>query len=260
MKLGGHQDDFVRNRIVSAATDRMIMVMVPTYNEAENIGDLVPRILSLPCKLEIIIVDDDSPDGTGDLVDRIASADSRVHVVHRIGARGRASAGIAGFKAALGNANVELVVEMDADFSHDPADIPRLVEHAGEFDVVIGSRYVRGGRSVNCTARNMLFSRIINVVNRAIFGLPVLDTSGGFKCYRRRVLESINLDNFQAREYSVGLETLVKCKNHGFSMMEVPIVFRNRTRGRSKADLHVLVEYPLTLLRLKLKSLQGDIE
>ncbi|MGB8646068.1 MAG: polyprenol monophosphomannose synthase [Anaerolineae bacterium] len=236
-----------------------VMVMIPTYNEQENLELLVQQILALPLQVQITIVDDDSPDGTGELADRLAEQDPRVHVCHRRGVRGRASAGIAGFKAALQNPDINLIVEMDADFSHDPADLPRLVEKAAQYDVVIGSRYIPGGQAINCTLKNVAFSRIINFVNRMLFGLPVHDSSGGYKCYRRRVLETINLDNYLSREYSVGIETLIKCKSHGFSLAEVPIVFRNRTRGKSKANFHVLVEYPLTLILLEFKSLQGQI-
>jgi dolichol-phosphate mannosyltransferase len=237
-----------------------VMVMIPTYNERENLEELVHQILSQPLNLHVTIVDDNSPDGTGELADGLADNDSRVHVLHRFGEKGRASAGIAGFKSALQCKEVDLIVEMDADFSHDPVDLPRLAQSADAYDVVVGSRYVRGGQAINCTPRNVLFSRIINRANRILFHLPVLDASGGFRCYRRRVLETINLDDYLAREYSVGLETLIKCKNNGFSMVEIPIVFRNRTRGHSKADFHVLVEYPLTLFRLELKSLKGQIK
>jgi len=180
-----------------------------------------------------------------------------VHVLHRLQERGRASAGIAGFKAALADPAVELIVEMDADFSHDPRDIPRLVAAAGEADVVVGSRYVPGGRQVNCTPRNMLFSRIINVVNHLALGVRVRDASGGYKCYRRIVLETIDLDHFLARAYSVGVETLLKCQAHGFSFKEIPITFVNRRFGKSKADLHVLVEYPFSVVRLWLQQRHG---
>ncbi len=235
------------------------MVMIPTYNERENIDLLTRQILDLPLSLELTIVDDSSPDGTGEFVDKLAEKDPRVHPVHRKGVRGRASAGIAGFKAALENPETDLIIEMDADFSHDPTDIPRLVEKAAQYNLVIGSRYVSGGQAINCTARNVAFSRIINQVNRLFFRLPIHDTSGGYKCYQRRVLETINLDNYLSREYAVGIETLVKCKNHGFSMIEIPITFRNRTRGKSKANFHVLIEYPLTLLQLWFRNLQGQI-
>lgn len=237
-----------------------IMVMVPTYNERENIEALMNQILALPLALEIVIVDDNSPDGTGEIADKLAEqTGGQVHVLHRYNERGRASAGIAGFKYALTHPDVDLIIEMDADFSHDPADIPRLVAAVEDCDVAIGSRYVNGGRQVSCTLRNILLSRIINVVNRWLLGLRVRDSSGGFKCYRRHVLETIDLDNYLAREYSVGVETLLKCqKNHGFTFNEIPITFCNRTHGQSKADLHVLVEYPVTVLKLWIKSLGHD--
>jgi dolichol-phosphate mannosyltransferase len=246
--------------IKKAPLDHNIMVMIPTYNEHENVEGLIHQILELPINVQIMIVDDNSPDGTGELAELLASQDSRVHIVHRYDERGRASAGLAGFRAALRCEPIDLIIEMDADFSHDPRDIPRLVEQSDKFDVVIGSRYVPHGQSLNCSLRNVLFSKIINRVDRALFHIPVRDASGGFKCYRRHVLETINLDDYLAREYAVGLETLVKCRTHGFSMVEIPIVFRNRVLGHSKADIHVLIEYPLTLLRLKLKSLKGQIK
>lgn len=239
--------------------DPLVMVMIPTFNERENLEKLVTQILALPLRLCLTIVDDNSPDGTGEIADQLAARDARVRILHRLGARGRASAGIAGFKAALECAEADLVVEMDADFSHDPQDIVRLVEKAKDYDVVIGSRYVEGGAALNCTPRNVMFSRIINGANRALFRLPVRDSSGGFKCYRRRVLETINLNNYTATQFSVGLETLVKCRNNGFSMVEIPIIFRNRESGRSKVNIYVLTEYPLTLFRLSLKSLQGEV-
>lgn len=237
----------------------LVMVMIPTYNERENLEALVRQILALPLRAEILIVDDNSPDGTGALADALAEQDARVHVLHRYTEKGRAAAGLAGFQKALACPQTALVIEMDADFSHDPQDIPRLVEKADDYDLVIGSRYVPGGQAINCTPRNVLQSRIINFVNRALFGLQVHDTSGGYKCYRRRVLESINLKNYVSAEFSVGLETLVKCKNQGFSMIEIPIVFRNRTRGKSKANWHVLLEYPRTLIRLKLQDMKSPI-
>jgi dolichol-phosphate mannosyltransferase len=233
--------------------------MVPTYNERENIAELVHQIRQQPCAIEVLVVDDSSPDGTGRIADELAAADPRVHVLHRLHERGRASAGIAGFKAALADAAVELIVEMDADFSHDPRDLPRLIKAAADADVAIGSRYVPGGRQINCTARNILFSRIINIVNRLVLGARAHDASGGFKCYHRRVLETIDLDHYLAREYSVGVETLLKCQAHGFTFKEIPITFVNRRLGQSKANLHVLVEYPIAIVRLWLELVQGKV-
>ena len=237
----------------------VVWAMVPTYNERENIVELVGQIRQQPGDIEVLIVDDHSPDGTGDIADGLAAADPHVHVLHRLHERGRASAGIAGFKAALANPAVELIVEMDADFSHDPRDVPRLIQAAAAADVAIGSRYVPGGRQVNCTPRNILFSRVINLVNRFVLGVRAHDASGGFKCYRRRVLETIELDHYLAREYAVGVETLLKCQAHGFTFKEIPITFVNRRLGKSKANLRVLTEYPVSILRLWLQLVQGKV-
>ncbi len=204
-------------------------------------------------------MDDASPDGTGQIADELAASDVRVRVLHRLHERGRASAGIAGFKAALANPTTELIVEMDADFSHDPNDLPRLTSAVCEADVAIGSRYVAGGKQVNCLPRNIMFSRVINVVNRVALGIRVRDASGGFKCYRRRVLETINLDHYIAREYSVGVETLLKCQRHGFTFKEIPITFVNRRLGTSKANLRVLLEYPTSVARLWLALVRGQV-
>lgn len=236
-----------------------VMVMVPTYNERDNIEALLAQVLAQPVNAEIVVVDDNSPDGTGALVDAFAAREPRIHPLHRRTERGRASAGIAGFKYALARPEIDLIIEMDADFSHDPQHIPALVAAAAEADVAIGSRYVPGGRQVNCTPRNILFSRIINVVNWFVLGVHVHDASGGYKCYRRTVLETIDLDHFIARAYSVGVETLLKCQKHGFTFKEIPITFVNRRLGQSKANFKVLVEYPTSVVKLWWRNLLGQV-
>lgn len=227
-----------------------IWAMVPTYNEKENIERLTKEILALPLGINILIVDDNSPDGTGEFIDALAKKEKRIHVLHRFTEKGRASAGIAGFKWILNNTKADLIIEMDADFSHNPRDIPRLVEATKSTDVGIGSRYVPGGRQINCLPRNIFFSRVINFFNWYVLGVPVHDASGGFKCYKRKVLETINLDNFKATAYSVGVEILLKCQAHGFTFKEVPITFVNRRLGKSKANLSVLTEYPISVVKL----------
>lgn len=235
-------------------------MVVPTFNERENIEPLIKQILKQPLNIELIVVDDNSPDGTGEILDKLAAADQRIHVLHRTNERGRASAGIAGFKEALTNPDAAFIVEMDADFSHNPDDLPALVSAAKNADIAIGSRYVPGGGQKNCLPRNILFSRIINWVNRNVLGVQARDASGGFKCYRRKVLETIHLDNYLAREFSVGVETLMKCQKYGFKFQEIPIIFVNRSAGRSKANLHVLIEYPIAVVKLWLRSLQGKFD
>jgi len=228
--------------------------VIPTYNERENIEDIVREVLAQGKEVSVIVVDDESPDGTGRVADTLVSKyPGRVDVVHRKGVRGRASAGIAGFKRAL-ELGFDCVIEMDADFSHDPKEIPKFLEMVKEYDVVLGSRYVPGGRSVDCTKKNLLLSRISNAFNRIVLGLKVNETSGGFKCYRRKVLESIDLDHIVSWGYSIGPELLYKCAKAGFSMVETPIVFVNRRRGVSKASLRVILEYPLTVLKIRLMS------
>lgn len=233
--------------------------MVPTFNEKENIGRLIKEILALPLGIEILVVDDNSPDGTGDFIDQLAKKNKRIHILHRLHEKGRASAGISGFKWILKNTKADLIIEMDADFSHDPKDIPKIVQAAEEADVGIGSRYVPGGKQLNCLPKNILLSRIINFFNWYLLGVPVHDASGGFKCYRRKVLETINLDNFNATAYSVGVETLLKCQAHGFTFKEVPITFVNRRLGKSKANFKVLTEYPLSVCQLWFLKVSGQL-
>jgi dolichol-phosphate mannosyltransferase len=237
-----------------------VIVVVPTFNERENIEALISQILKQPLDLQLIVVDDNSPDGTGEILDKLAAADQRIHVLHRTNERGRASAGIAGFKQALTHSDAEFIVEMDADFSHNPDDLPALVSAAKDADIGIGSRYVPGGGQKNCLPRNILFSRVINWVNRKMLGVRAKDASGGFKCYRRKVLETIDLDNYIAREFSVGVETLMKCQKYGFKFQEIPIIFVNRSAGRSKANLRVLIEYPISVLKLWLRLMGERID
>ena len=235
------------------------MVVVCTYNEAGNIERLTREILAQGENIGVSIVDDNSPDGTGEIADRLAQENGRVQVLHRNPRRGRAAAGIAGFKYALSCNEVENIIEMDADFSHDPKDIPRLLAEIESADVVIGSRFVEGGGFVGCSLGGRLRSRIINRYNRLVLGLDVMDSSGGYKCYRRHVLETIDLSNFVSKGYCVGVETLLKCRRHGFTLREIPILYREREWGTSKADLRVTVEYPFAVLALKIKDLRGNV-
>jgi dolichol-phosphate mannosyltransferase len=241
-------------------SNEKVIVVVPTFNERENIEALMTQVLKQPLNLELIVVDDNSPDGTGEILDKLATADPRIHVLHRKNERGRASAGIAGFKKALTHSDAEFIIEMDADFSHNPDDLPALVAAAKNADVGIGSRYVPGGGQKNCLPRNILFSRLINWVNRNLLGVQAKDVSGGFKCYRRKVLETIHLDNYIAREFSIGVETLMKCQKYGFKFQEIPIIFVNRRAGRSKANLKVLIEYPLSVAKLWFRLLRRNID
>lgn len=228
------------------------VVMLPTYNERENIELIVPAILKQGKNLKIVIVDDNSPDGTGKVVDGLAKKyRNKIHVIHRK-EKGRGTAGIAGFKYAL-KTGADCIIEMDADYSHNPDDIPRFLKAIKDYDIVIGSRYIKGGRMVNCRLIPSLLSRVANNFNSLLFGLKIRDTSGGYKCYRRYVLENIELDNFISTEYSVGIEILFKAIIKGYSFIEIPIIFVNRIRGNAKSNWNIRFNYLFTILRLRLK-------
>ncbi|MBI3032849.1 glycosyltransferase [Candidatus Woesearchaeota archaeon] len=229
------------------------LVMLPTYNERENIENIVPQILAQNEHLGIVIVDDSSPDGTGQLADDLAKKHTgRIFVIHRK-KRGRGSAGIDGFKFCL-KQDVDCIIEMDADFSHDPKDIPRMLEAIKNCDIVVGSRNVPGGKQLRCTMFHRFISSVANIYNRILLGLPVKDNTGGFKCYRRSALQKINLNYLISKEYSIGAELLFRARQRKLRIKEIPIVFRNRVYGESKGTWAVIVNYPLTILKLRFIS------
>jgi len=226
--------------------------MIPTYNEAENIQPLVREILSLPVEEEmsVLVVDDNSPDGTGAQARELSSRDPRVHVLIRTKRRGRGAAGIDGFKAALA-LQPDFVIEMDGDFSHQPRFIPDLLKEAGRCDVVIGSRFVRGGRDADRNLiRKMITFLARNFVRRK-FQTPVRDVSSGFRCFTRSVLEKVDLDDMISVGPSVVLEILYKLSLLQARICEVPITFVDRRQGRTKLSGLTLVETLMMVLRLK---------
>ena len=217
-------------------------LVLPTYNEAANVeAFVVAAQAKLPESARILIVDDGSPDGTGEIADRLAAADERILVEHRPRKEGLGPAYIAGFRRALAG-GAELVLEMDADFSHDPAYLPRLLDAAGKADVVLGSRYVDGGGIVEWTALRRAVSRAGSAYARLTLGVRVRDLTGGFKCFRRRVLEAIDLDSIQSRGYAFQVEMTYRAIRAGFRVVEVPIVFRDRRAGSSKMGLAIAAE------------------
>lgn len=214
-----------------------VAVVVPTYNERENLPALVGRLLALPLHLTVIVVDDNSPDGTGQVADALAARDERVRVLHRAGKGGRGSACVAGFRAALALPEVTHVVEMDADLSHDPGELPALVEAVQRADVVVASRYLPGSRIVNWGWQRHVFSRLANLYARALLGIPIRDYTNGYRCYRREALEALDLDAIQTRGYIVLSEMAYRLHCQGFTFCEVPTCFVNRERGRSNTSL-----------------------
>ena len=216
--------------------------MLPTYNEAENIEPFVAAVREkLPASARILIVDDNSPDGTGEIADRIAAVHEEVSVLHRPLKEGLGPAYIAGFRRALGE-GAGLVLEMDSDFSHEPAYLPRLLEAAESADLVIGSRYVPGGGVGDWGAVRRAISRGGSAYARLVLGVDVRDLTGGFKCFRREVLETLDLDAVQARGYAFQVELTYRAIRHGFKVAEVPIVFRDRRVGTSKMDRSIVAE------------------
>lgn len=238
-----------------------INVIVPTYNEKENLERLVTQLLALPVPVEVIVVDDHSPDGTGVIADRLADENpGRVHVVHRAGKLGLGTAYIAGFHQAIA-LHSDLIVTMDADFSHPPSAIPAMVNKMGEgYDLVIGSRYVPGGKAVECTLPRKILSWGANAFARFMLGLKAHDATAGFRCYRREVLESIDLDQVFSNGYSFLMEMLYKVQRKGWKVGEVPIVFLNRQHGTSKISRNEIYKALYTVLRLAKKRFLGPAE
>ena len=234
------------------------LVVIPTYNEKDNVEKIVTTVLEVEPSLEILIVDDNSPDGTGQIADEMAQRDSRISVLHRKEKTGLGSAYIAGFKHAL-EREYDHIFEMDADFSHDPKYLPDFLEKIEEFDIVLGSRYIKGVNVVNWPMSRLLLSYFANVYARLVTGLPVRDATGGFKCFRRKVLENIDLDAVQSDGYSFQIEMTFKAWKKGFQICEIPIVFVDRLAGASKMSKRIVREAIVMVWKLRLQSLLGRL-
>lgn len=235
------------------------LVVVPTYNEAENLPHLVPRILEQDPRLEVLVVDDNSPDGTGAIADRLATEHARVHVLHRERKAGLGTAYLAGFKWALAR-DYAYVLEMDADFSHDPKYLPDFLAAIQDADLVLGSRYV-GWRVavVNWPMSRLLLSYFANIYARLVTGLQVYDSTGGFKCFRRRVLEAIDLDAVRSNGYAFQIEMTFRTWRRGFRIKEIPIVFVDRADGSSKMSGAIVREAIWMVWRLRFQALMGRL-
>jgi dolichol-phosphate mannosyltransferase len=225
-------------------------VVIPTYNECDNIQLLVNEILALHPPLEVIIVDDNSPDGTGDLADTLAAGHpGRVHVIHRLAKLGLGTAHVAGFKLALSQ-GAERVLSMDADFSHHPRHIPAMLARSQEAHLVIGSRYARGGGTRFCSWKRQALSLGANLFAKLTLGLPARDCTAGFRCYHRAVLSSTNLDDIFSNGYSFLIEMIYRTKKQGWRVAEVPIIFEDRRHGVSKISRREIFAALYTVLRL----------
>jgi dolichol-phosphate mannosyltransferase len=233
------------------------VVIIPTYNEILNIEAILLKTLSLPGNFDVLIIDDNSPDGTGALVkDMQKEYNGRLHLMERAGKLGLGTAYIAGFKYALLN-NFQIIFEMDADFSHDPKEIPRFLDEIKNSDVVLGSRYINGVNVINWPLRRLLLSSFANLYTRIITGLPVHDATGGYKCFNRKVLEAIDLGRVKSNGYAFQIEMTFKAWKKGFSVKEIPIIFVDRVKGKSKMSKKIVREAVTMVWKLRIKSIFG---
>lgn len=232
-------------------------ITVPTYNEAENIADLLTQIRQIVPHAEILVIDDNSPDKTGQIAAQMGETDPKIHVLIRTKERGRGSAGRDGFLWALRH-GAELIVEMDADFSHHPRYLPAILQAAQQFDVVLGSRYVEGGREEGRPASRQWITKFAGAFLRRVLGVAVKDPSSGFRCWRREVLQALDLVNLTSTGPSIVSELLFKARLKGFSMGEVPIVFEDRVKGDSKLDSKTLFRTLGMVFRLKMMHWRGE--
>lgn len=230
------------------------IVIIPTYNERENIARLTVEILKQHPSLHILIVDDNSPDGTGGIADQLAASEERIRVIHRSAKLGLGSAYRVGFKAAL-EMGADCLIEMDADFSHDPAVLPLFLEAIKRCDLVIGSRYLNGVSVVNWPIRRLMLSYCASVYTRLITGLAIRDCTSGFKCFSRAALEAIDLDRVRSDGYSFQIEMNYRCREKGFRIVEIPIIFIDRHAGTSKMSKKIVREAVVMVWKLRLGTL-----
>jgi len=231
-----------------------IAVVIPTYNERENIGRLIRAILALSARYSVVVVDDNSPDGTGDVVERLAMEYcGRVEVMHRPTKEGIGPAYIAGFGVALAS-NAGFIAQMDADLSHNPADLAHLVQVADEADVVLGSRYVQGGGTIGWPRHRLLISRVGGWYARKVLGVPVADLTSGFKVFRRSALDALDLNSVRSDGYSFQIELTYRALRRGLRVVEVPIVFTDRVAGASKLSRRIVIEAMIVVWRMRLRG------
>jgi dolichol-phosphate mannosyltransferase len=233
-------------------TDLRGLVIIPTYNERDNLPRLIPQVLEQDPRLDVLVIDDASPDGTGEVADRIAGENQRVHVLHRAGKLGLGTAYLAGFRWGL-DRGYDWLFEMDADFSHDPAHLPAFIAGLADYDVVLGSRYLNGRVTVvNWPIARLLLSYFANVYARVVTGLPLFDATGGFKAFRREVLQAVALDRVESEGYSFQIEMSMRSWKLGFRIGEIPIVFVDRTTGESKMSKRIIREAVWKVWKLRL--------
>lgn len=237
-------------------TNKKSLVIIPTYNELENTKKLIPDILQRYENIDVLIVDDNSPDGTGIFVDDLSKSNPRVKIIRREKKLGLGTAYIAGFKYAIEH-KYDFVFEMDADYSHDPDEIKNFLKAIENVDLVLGSRYLNGVNVINWPMRRLILSYFANFYTRFITGLPIHDATGGFKCFRREVLEAINLDKIKSNGYAFQIEMTFKAWKKGFRIKEISIIFVDRVKGKSKMSKKIVREAIFMVWKLRIRSVLG---
>jgi dolichol-phosphate mannosyltransferase len=238
--------------------ERKALLIIPTYNELDNLQQLLPELKDNHPALDILIVDDNSPDGTAKYVKQLQEKNPHIYLIERRGKMGLGTAYVEGFQFMLTN-GYEYAFQMDADYSHDPKEINNFLEAIKENDLVIGSRYISGVNVINWPMRRLLLSFFANKYTRFITGLPLADSTGGFKCFRRKVLESIDLQRIKSNGYSFQIEMNYKAWKAGFRIKEIPIIFVDRTKGHSKMSKKIVREAVFMVWKLRLRSILGKL-
>ena len=233
-----------------------ILIIIPTYNELENLPRLLTEVLSKDNNIDMLFIDDNSPDGTADFIENEEKNNNRIHLIKRQSKQGLGTAYIVGFKFAL-QRDYEIIFEMDADFSHDPNEIPRFLEEIKNSDVVLGSRYKNGVNVINWPMRRLLLSWFANIYTRVITGMPLHDATGGFKCFKREVLEAIDLNRVKSNGYAFQIEMNFKAWKKGFNIKEIPIIFVDRVKGSSKMSKKIVREAVFMVWKLRFQSIFG---
>lgn len=231
-----------------------VLVIIPTYNEADNIQRLVTSVLAIRDSIDVLVVDDNSPDKTWEIVENMRADNPRIHLIRRSGKLGLGTAYVTGFKYAI-EQKYDYIFQMDADFSHNPSNIPDFLEKIKEYDVVIGSRYKNGVRVVNWPIKRLVLSFMANAYTRIITGMPVYDATGGYKCFRREVLTSLDLDRIRSNGYAFQIEMNFKAYKKGFRLTEIPIVFEDRRVGISKMSKRIILEAVFMVWSLRIRSI-----
>lgn len=235
------------------------IVIIPTYDELNNIKNLIPDILNIRPEFHILVIDDNSPDGTGEYVEELSKRDDRIKVIRREGKLGLGTAYVRGFCYMLDN-GYDFAFQMDADYSHDPKELNNFVKYAEEYDLVIGSRYIQGVNVINWPMSRLLLSYFANKYTSVVTGMPIKDSTGGFKCFNRRVLESIDFDDVNSNGYSFQIEMNFKVWKRGFKIKEIPIIFVDRVEGNSKMSKNIVWEAIFMVWNLRLASIFGKIK